>query len=178
MSLVRGLVADFRSMEEAALAIAALRARGWTALDAYAPYPALALEEALGLRRSRLPWLVFACGVLGATGAYGLQWYLSARVYPLEVGGFPPSSTWAFFPITFEMTVLAASFACFFGLLARIGLPRHHHPLFEVEALDSAYVDRFWVGISAEDPRWEEGAARADLAATGAAQVLAVGGAP
>ena len=69
--------------------------------------------------------------------------------WPLNVGNRPPHSAPAFIPVTFELGVLFASLAIFFGLLGGyFGFPRSHHPVFEVEAFRSATIDALW--LSAE----------------------------
>jgi hypothetical protein len=63
----------------------------------------------------------------------------------------------AFVPITFEMGVLGASFAAFFGVLWAGRLVRPWHPVFEAEGFDSASVDKFWLAVpAAEQPAARE----------------------
>jgi len=95
-----------------------LRQRGITQLDAYSPYPITGAEEALGLRKSRVPWIALTGGLTGVTTAYLLQWFTNAVDYPINVGGRPLQAAPAFIPITFELGVLFAAFSIFFGLLA------------------------------------------------------------
>ena len=70
-------MAEFES--PTALVAAAERARlaGYRQMDAYSPIPIEELNEALGLRRTRLPILVFLGGLAGGLGGYGLE-YLDA----------------------------------------------------------------------------------------------------
>ena len=145
------LMAEFAATDAVLAAIADLRERRLEALDVYSPYPVREIEAALAIPRSRIPYWAGAAAVLGGTGAYGLQWWMNAYNYPLDVGGRPPHMPAAFVPITFEMAVLAASFTAFLAVLTFAGLPRLWHPVFETEGFESASIDRFW--LSAELPR-------------------------
>jgi hypothetical protein len=153
--LYEGLLAEFETSAEMVEALRTLHGLGYRRLDAYSPYPVHGAEEALGLRRSRLPYGIFAGGVLGLAVSYHLQWYCNAVIYPVNDGGRPGHSAAAFIPATFETTILIASFVAFFGVLILSRLPKLWHPVFEVEGFERASVDRFFVGIDARDPRFD-----------------------
>jgi hypothetical protein len=126
-----------------------LRARGEAKLDIHSPYPLHGTDEALGLKRSTVPLVALIAGVTGAATGYFIQWYMVAFDWPINVGNRPPHSAPAFIPVTFELGVLFAALAIFFGLLGGyFGFPRTHHPVFEVEAFRSASIDALW--LSAE----------------------------
>lgn len=141
-------------------------------LDVYSPYAVPDLEERLGIRRSRLPWVVLAGGVVGGAAAYLVQWYTSVHGYPLNVGGRPLHSAPAFVLITFEMTVLFAAAAGFFGLLLRLGLPRPWNRLQEVPGFDRASVDRFFLAVEEDGPEFDAEGVRRVLERTDALRVL------
>lgn len=158
--------AEYASHEDLILAAAEMGRRGHPRLETYTPYATEELGHALRSRRSRLPLVVFVAGMLGAAGAYGLQWFLVAFLYPLDVGGRPPHMPLAFFVITFEMGILSAAFAAVVGVFVRARLLRLHDPLFEVEGIETASECRHWLrvdlGFAAPDRRQVE----ADLADT------------
>src|SRR5688572_9238858 len=81
-----GLMAEFDN--PTALVEAATRARleGYRQMDAYSPIPLHELDEALGLKRTRLPRLVLLGGIIGGIGGFGLQAWASLIAYPLNVG--------------------------------------------------------------------------------------------
>jgi Protein of unknown function (DUF3341) len=149
------LLAEFSDATALARAIGQLRARGYRALDAYTPYSTEEVREALAEGRSTLSWLVLLGALLGGAGAYFLQWYLVAFLYPLNVGGRPPHMPLAFVPITFEMAVLGGAGAAFVSVLWGGRLLRWWDPVFEAEGFESASIDRFWLEVRDRDPRFD-----------------------
>ena len=88
-----------------------------------------------------------ASAALGCAVAFAILWWTSAYDYPLDVGGRPLNSPPADVPILFETTVLFGSLTAFLAVLFLSGLPRLHRPVFEVEGIESASIDRFWIGV-------------------------------
>ena len=166
-----GLVAEFDTQEHLLEAIARLRADGYLQLDAFVPYPVKGLEQALGLRRSGLNWLAFTAGLFGACFAFWLQWLVNHRLYPINIGGRPSFAIPVFIIITFETMVLFAGVTSFVSLFWVCRLPRLAHPLFAVEGFESASLDRFWLGVNADDPTFDPEGTEAKLLAIGAARV-------
>jgi hypothetical protein len=150
-----GLLAEFSDPESLVAAIRAMHDKGYDTLDAYTPFPLESAEEALHVRRTRLPFFIFGVGIAAAGSAYLLQWFLVAYLYPLNAGGRPPHMPLGYIPITFEMGVLFASFAAFFGFLVRARLVRLWEPVFEIEGFERASIDRFWLEVGADDPLFD-----------------------
>jgi hypothetical protein len=150
-----GLLAELRTPEDLLHAVHELRRHGYRRLDAFTPYPVKGLEEAVGIRRSLLAWIVFPIAVAGAGLGYLIQLFCNAIDYPLNVGGRPLNSVPAFIPITFETGVLAASLGGVFVFLLLTGLPRLHAPVDDVEGFQRASIDTFWVGVDDRDPRFD-----------------------
>lgn len=143
------VVVELASAEAAVQAARRLRKLGYERLDALTPFPIPELEGALGVRRSRLPLLVLGAGLAGAALAFLVIWWTNARDYPIDVGGRPLDSLPTDVPIMFELMVLSAALAAFGSALVLSGLPRLHHPLFEVEGFERTSVDRFWILVEA-----------------------------
>ena len=57
--------------------------------------------------------------------------------------------------ITFELTILFASFAATFGLIALCGFPMPYHPVFNVPRFTLASRNGFFLCIEADDPLFE-----------------------
>src|SRR5262249_21561253 len=129
------------------------------------------IDEALGLGRSKLPWVVLVMTLTGAGLAWLMTSYLSAVWYPLIIGGKPYNSTEAFVPIIFETTILIGAFGSVFGMLACNKLPELYHPAFRSAPFGRAMNDGFFLTIEAADPRFDLGQTPAFLVALGGADV-------
>lgn len=99
------------------------RKKGWKIHDVYTPFPVHGIEQALGLKRSRLPIVCFLGGAVGCAFAFWLQIWTSAYAWPINVGGKPFHSIAAFVPVAFEVTVL-------FGALTAVGAFLYRSKLF------------------------------------------------
>ncbi len=165
------LLAELPSPEALLDAAEACRDAGYTRFDAHSPFPVHGMERAMGLRASRVPWFVLVLGLGGAAAGMGLQWWVSAVAYPLVISGKPFFSWPAFVPIMFETGVLGGALGAVGGLLFEAGLPRHHHPLFHSTAFEGFSDDRFFLSLSAADPRFDDRVARRLLADAGALRV-------
>ena len=157
-----GLVAEYDGPEALVNAARRVREAGYRRMDAYTPFPVHGLAEALGFTDAKVPWIVFMAGLIGAVAGLGLQYYASAVYYPLNVGGRPYLSLPAFVPVTFECTVLFASFGAVIGMLALNGLPRPHHSVFNAPGFERASQDGFFLCVEAADERFDR-AGTADL---------------
>jgi ActD protein len=145
---IYGLVAEFDDPEKLVEATRATRERGYRHYETYTPYPIPELDE-LVPAWNPVPPMVLAGGIAGTATAWGMQFYIAAIDYPINVGGRPLNSWPSFVPIMFELTVLFASIAAFFGALWLCGLPWLHHPIFHVPQIARASKDRFFLCIEA-----------------------------
>ena len=116
--------------------------------DVLSPFPVHGLDEALSLKRSRIPVVGFIFGALGAILAFGFQAWVFTVSYPLIIGGKPFFSVPTFIPITFEVTVLFAGLSMVAALLVRSKLK----PDIRFKPVDERITDdRFVILINAED---------------------------
>ncbi|MFW6087266.1 MAG: DUF3341 domain-containing protein [Myxococcota bacterium] len=170
------LVAEFGDERALARAVRAMREAGYQAVDVHMPFADDEVMKALDPPASPLAGLTLAGGLVGATGAYLLQWWTQAVDYPLNVGGRPDHAAPAFIPITFETGVLFAALFAFFGWLALAGLPKLWRPIFEVPGFASASIDGWWIRIDASDPRFDPDRTTAELLELGPLRIERVGG--
>ena len=152
---IHGLMVEFVAPGEILDATRSAWEAGYRDMDAYSPYAVEGLATALGLKSSRIASLVFIGGLAAARVGFFMQWYSMSIDYPLNVGGRPHNSWPVFIPITFEVLVLVASFSALFGMLFLNGLPRPHHPVFNVPEFARASQDRFFLCIEATDPLFD-----------------------
>lgn len=149
-----GLLAEFSSPAALLDAAKAAHGAGYRRLEAYSPMPIEGLVEALGSADGRLPRLALIGAIIGGAGTFALQWFSATADYPFNVGGRTPA--WpGLIPSTFEMTVLGAVLAIFFGALLRSRLPRLYHPVFNDAGFAAASSDRFFLSIEAADPQFD-----------------------
>ena len=152
---LHGLMAEFDTPTGLVEAATKARLAGYRKMDAYSPIPIDELNEALDLKRTRLPLLVLIGGILGGTAGFSLEAWASAIAYPMNVGGRPLISWPQFIPVTFETTVLGAALTAFIGMWALNKLPQPYHPVFNVDAFARASTDRFFLVIETGDPRFD-----------------------
>lgn len=118
----RFFLAGFRAGHDVVAAARAARNAGYRVQDIYTPFPLHGMDEAMGLRPSRLSYVCLACGLVGAIVALWFQHWTSATDWPLNVGGKPFNSMPAFIPVAFELTVLLAGLGTVAALLLRCRL--------------------------------------------------------
>jgi hypothetical protein len=145
---------------------------GYRVFDSYSPFPIHELFHAMHIEDRRVPLLVLAGGIAGLSTGLGLQVWVSAFAYPLNVGGRPYLSWPMFIPVTFELTILFASFAAVFGMFILNGLPMPYHPVFNVARFVShASQDGFFLALEATDPQFSHEATRGFLQGLGAREI-------
>lgn len=161
-----GVVAQFDTGENLIEAVRQARQAGYTKMDAYTPYAVEGLVDELGTRDDRVPWIVFWCGVIGASLGFLLQVYVAVIDYPMNIGGRPNFSWPYFIPVTFECGVLAASLGGLVGMLVLNGLPRPNHPIFDAPDIERSGQDKFFLCIEAADPNFQVDSAKQFLETT------------
>ena len=145
-----GVLAEFEDADQLLAGARAAREAGYRRFEAYSPYPIKELDEVIS-SWSMLPAMVFGAGVAGGFIGFYMQYFLAAWEYPTNTGGRPLNSWPAFAVITFEMAVLFAVVAVFFGTLFFQGFPSLYHPLFRVPAFKRVTSDGFFLCIEARD---------------------------
>lgn len=150
-----------------------LREEGFQIHDVFTPYAVHGLDEAMGLRRSRLPIVTFLAGFAAMALALALQFWTSAIDWNVDVGGKPDNSLLAYLPVTFELTVLFGGLSTVAAFFLRSGLfPGAKPPLAEI-ASDQRITDHlFVVALERRDASFRDEAARRVFSETGAVEVF------
>jgi hypothetical protein len=150
-----GLLAEFDSAKALYHACERVRDAGYSRWDAHSPYPIHGLDRAMGLRPSKLPFVVLVTGLSGAGGGMLLQWWVHTTAYPLVISGKPLFSWPAFVPVTFELGVLFAALGAVLGMFAMNQLPMYYHPLFGSKRFERSSDDALFISIEAWDPKFD-----------------------
>jgi hypothetical protein len=166
-----GVLAEFATVEDLLFAAREVRGEGYTRFDAHTPIPVHGLDEAMGIRATRIPWVVLGGGAAGLALALLMQWWMNAADYPFFVAGKPLFALPPAIPISFELTVLLAAVGAVAALFVANGWPELYHPLLGSRRFRRATSDRFFISIEAGDPRYDPERTPRFLEALGATAV-------
>ena len=166
-----GVLAEYDTPGELVEAARKVRDAGYTDFDCFSPFPVHGIDEAMGIKRTILPLIIFGGGFTGTIGGILLQWWTNAYDWKWNISGKPTWSIPANVPIAFETTILLSVFAAFFGMWILNKLPQVWHPFFRVERFSRVTDDAFLLGIEAKDARFDSERTAKLLAESGAIAV-------
>lgn len=167
---LRGVLALYDSPDVLLTAAAQVREHGFENVDAFTPYAVHGLSEALGIRKSWVPYVTLVMGLSGAILGLTFEIWASAIDWPINVGGKPYVSLPAFIPITFESGVLLGGTMTLAALLVACGLPNYRAPILD----RSLTNDRFGLFIPEAGPNWNESRALQLLKRTGPVELKVI----
>ncbi|XZE36807.1 quinol:electron acceptor oxidoreductase subunit ActD [Pirellulaceae bacterium SH501] len=159
-----GWMAEFSDEHKLLDAARKVRDSGYTDTDAFTPFPVHGIDEALGIKPTKLPFIVLCCGLTGLSLALLMQWWMNGVDYMYIISGKPFGITPASIPVAFEMTILFSAFSTFLGMIALNGLPRFSNPVFTSPRFDRATDDKFFLYVSAKDKYYNRESVRELLA--------------
>lgn len=168
------ILAEFENARDVLHAAEKVRDAGYVRWDSHTPFPVHGMDRAMGLKDSRLGWIVILFALTGLGGAFLMMHWMNGIDYPTVVGDKPPGAPGtmpSMVPICFELTILFSAFGAVLGMLHLNRLPRHNHPVFESERFRRASDDRFFISIEAEDPKFDVDKTRQLLEGAHAAHV-------
>ena len=167
-------MAEFPDGEALLAATKSAYSAGFRRMDAYSPNSVEGLSEALGFSGTKLPFLVMGGGIIGAISGFGLQYFVHAIDYPLNIGGRPFNSWPSFIPVTFELTILCAALTTVLGMILLNGFPMPYHPVFNIARFENASTDGFFLCIESQDPKFEMNSTKEFLRSLNAKEVMEV----
>ena len=168
-------LAEYETPNAIAQAAMKVRDAGYQNWDCHTPYALHGMDEAMGLKPTRIGIISFIFGMFGVGLAVFMMQYTNAfdfnllnvgAGYPLVIGGKPPGAFPSMVPIMFELGILLCGFATLFGMLRLIKLPMHNHPIFESDRFEAASDDKFFISIEAGDQKFDLERTKALLEAT------------
>ena len=151
-----GMLAEFTTAADILHAAQKVRNAGYTRWDVFTPFPVHGMDNAMGMRNSRVGWFSFLGGATGYCSGMLMVWYMNAYDYPILIGGKPMFSPFYPFVPCFELTILLGAFGAVFGMFFLNRLPRLHHPLLKHRRFAQATHDKFFIVIERDDPRYSE----------------------
>jgi hypothetical protein len=166
-----GIIAEFETAAGAIHAAEQVRDAGYRRWDVFTPFPVHGMDAAMGLKNSKVGWFTFIGGVTGFTAGMLMIYYMNGFDYRIVVGGKPLFSPLFAFPVSYEMTILLASFGSLFGMLFLNRLPRLHHPLLKHKRFAAASHDRFYIVVECDDLKYSETETRRLLESAGSRHV-------
>jgi hypothetical protein len=171
---IYGLMAEFDNPTDLVRACHAAREHGYRKMDAYTPYPVEEVTDALHLHKNKLSLIVLLGGLCGGLTGFLLQTYITVFHFPTNIAGRPLWSWPSYIVITFELTILFASFAATFGLLGLCGFPEPYHPVFNVPRFSLASRTHFFLCIESKDPLFDLEKTKDFLTGLGPAEIVEV----
>jgi hypothetical protein len=150
-----GLLAEFDNPYDLLEAAKKMNHEGFKKYDCHSPFPIHGMDDAMGLKRSPLGYIVFIISAGALLGGVALEWWTSAVDYPIVISGKPFFSYQAYGPVAFALMVLVGAFASLLGMLVLNKLPKFFHPLFNSAKFEKTTDNGFFISLSSEDEKFD-----------------------
>jgi hypothetical protein len=162
-----GIAGIFTEESKVLAAANRVREKGFRKFDAISPYPIHGMEEALGFRRSFIPYITFVGGIVGGSLGLYFQYWTSTIDWAMNIAGKPFFSLPAYIPITFEMTILFAALSSVAILFVAANLPKVDPPIIDPDLTSH----KFAVYIPKDDVGYDEKSIEALFRELGAQEI-------
>ena len=167
---IGGMAGIFLDEHQVVDAARKVREAGFTKFDAISPFPLHGMEEAVGIKRSVIPYVSFVAALVGLAAGLGLTYWTSVVSWPINVGGKPFFSLPAFIPIMFELTILFSALSSVMALLYYTNLPQFDPPVIDPDLTSH----KFAIFIPLNDTGYDESKISSLLTSLGADEVKKV----
>lgn len=184
----KGVFGLFSTPEQISHAAAETHKKGYTNFDCLSPFPVHGLEHAMGLGRSRMPYIAFWMAMIGFSLAMFIQTNVHEMIipvtfthaidampnlnsYPINYGGKPTFSWPAMIPVTFELSVLfAGAIGTITGLLLLSKMPKPSRKILHPSITD----DKFCLWIPTDSANYNEDGVKSFMKELGAEEITVV----
>jgi len=156
MAKIHGLLAEFDGPSSLMKAGKAMHDKGFEHFDCHSPFPIHGMDDAMGMKRSPLGYIIAILAITGALIGLSLQTWVHSIEYPLVISGKPFFAWQAYIIVTFALTILFGAFGAVFGMLALNKLPRYHHYLFYSDNFGKFTDDGFFVCVGTSDNNFDQ----------------------
>lgn len=170
-----GLLAEFENPHQLLEAAKKMNQEGFTKYDCHSPFPIHGMDDAMGLKRSPLGFIVFVFAAGALIAGFALEWWTSTIDYPIVISGKPYFSYQAYGPVAFALMVLTGAFTTLIGMLILNKLPQFFHPLFNSKRFEKIMDDSFFVSLSSEDNQFDIKKCKSFLEKIGGKNVEVIG---
>jgi hypothetical protein len=149
-------------------AVKSVRKSGVKIHEVFTPFPVHGLDDALGYKRSRLPIAAFLFGLLGTSLALTMQIGMMTVDWPMIIGGKDFLPLPSFIPVSFELTVLLASFGMVGTFFVVSNLKPWGKPvMFDIRSTDDKHI----MAIDLSKNKLSEADIKKSLEESGASEV-------
>jgi len=176
MAKLHGILAEFDGPSSLLNAGKKLHEEGYKKYDCHSPFPIHGMDDAMGLKRSPLGFIIALFAIIGGLVGFGLQTWVHSIEYPLVISGKPFFAYQAYIIVTFALFILFGAAAAVFGMLGLNKLPRYHHPLFYSDNFKKVTDDGFFVSIDAVDKIFDKKETKALLKSIGGTNIELIEG--
>jgi len=83
------MLAEFGNPARLLEAAEKLKNAGYKKFDCHSPFPIHGMDDAMGLKRSPLGWIVGFVAFVALIGGFALEWWTSTIDYPIVISGKP-----------------------------------------------------------------------------------------
>ena len=150
------MLAEFENPAHLLQAAEKLRDAGYKKFDCHSPFPIHGMDDAMGMKRSPLGWIVGFVAFIALGSGFTLEWWTSTIDYPLVISGKPFFSYQAYGPVAFAIMVLSSAFTALLGMMALNKLPMWYHKLFDSDKTSKISNDGFVVSVNTDDPNFDQ----------------------
>ena len=168
MSGKRYSVGIYEHEDTVKTAVKSLQDGGVKIHEVYSPYAIHGMEDILGYKLSRLPKAAFLFGLTGTTLALSMLYLMMGYDWPMIIGGKNFAALPPFIPVTFEITVLLASFGMVFTFFIASDLKPWGRPRIYDNRIT---VDKFAIAIDLDKNTKSQSEIDAILNSSGASEV-------